>query len=175
MKNEIPLWFKVVYVLSIIIAFYFFMPVGVKEKVMIKDKVVEVNKAIYNAVPREKILGTFIGQLTGYGPDCKDCSGFVNGGKNGGRMDVRNGNIYYYDDVFGKVRILAADQKYYKLGTIIRITAPNVLSSPILGIVLDSGGAIKGNIIDLLFENEQATKFVGRQRDVKYEILRYGF
>lgn len=173
MKNKIPLWFKVVYVLSIMVAFHFFLPVGVKEKTTVKDKVVEVNNVLYNAVPRdligEKAIEVFTGQLTGYGPDCRGCSGKTASGYN-----VTNGNIYFNDSFYGEVRIVAADRKF-KLGTVVRITAPRVSESPILAIVLDRGSAIKGNKFDLLFASESDTHGTGRQTNVKFEVLRLGW
>lgn len=174
MKNKIPLWFKVVYVLSIMVAFHFFIPTGVKGKVAVNDKVVEVNKVFYNAVPRdlisEKVISKFVGQLTGYGPDCKGCSGRTASG-----YDVTNGNIYFYDYLYGEIRIVAADANKYRIGTVVRITAPNVFANPIIAIVLDTGGAIKGNKLDLLFASQADTGGIGRQKNVQYEILRNGW
>jgi 3D (Asp-Asp-Asp) domain-containing protein len=169
MNNNIPLWFKAIYFLSIIATFHFFFPVGVENKVTVSDKNVQISKIVYNAVPHEKILETFSGELTGYGPDCNGCSG-----KTASGYDVRGGNIYYYDALYGKVRIIAADKKY-PLGTIIRISAPNVGIHSVSAIVLDRGGAIRNNKIDLLFEHEGATNGLGRQKNVKFEILRYGW
>lgn len=160
--------------LSIIVSFYFFLPEGIKEKTKLVDNVIEVNKVVYNAVPRdlisERVISTFVGQLTGYGPDCKGCSGITKSG-----YDVTNGNIYFNDDLYGQIRIVAADARIYKIGTIVRITAPNVFANKIIAIVLDTGGAIKGNKLDLLFSSEADTKGIGRQKNVQYEILRNGW
>ncbi|HHT37950.1 MAG TPA: hypothetical protein GXZ95_00870 [Mollicutes bacterium] len=169
MKNDIPLWFKVVYMLSIIVAFYFLLPEGVEDKIKFDEDLKQVKKVIYNSVPKENVLETFNGQLTGYGPDCVGCIGITTSG-----YDVRNGNIYYEDYLYGKIRILAADPKF-PFGTIIRVTAPNIYNEPIIAVVLDRGGAIKGDKFDLLYENEEVTKPVGRQRNVKFEVLRYGW
>ena len=169
MKDQIPLWYKVVYVFLIVTAFYFFLPTKIKSKIVYKGNVAEVDKIVYNAIPREKIIDTFIGELTGYGPDCKGCSGITKW-----KYDVRNGNIYYYDNLYGKVRIVAAD-KNIPFGTIVRISALNISKEPIVAIVLDTGSAIHGTIFDLLYENEAATRAVGRQKNVKYEVLRKGW
>ncbi|MDD2469646.1 MAG: 3D domain-containing protein [Bacilli bacterium] len=169
MKDKIPLWFKVVYIFLFIGAFHFFLPPKVKEMTTTNEKVAVVYMQAYNTVPEEKILDTFVGQLTGYGPDCVGCSGITASGYN-----VKTGNIYYYDKLYGKIRIVAADRKI-PIGSIVRITASKIYAEPITAIVLDRGGAIKGNKMDLLFENEAATRFVGRQRNVKYEILRQGW
>jgi 3D (Asp-Asp-Asp) domain-containing protein len=173
MKNKIPLWVKVVYILSIIVAFHFFVPSGTKEKVTVSGKTVEVNKVLYNAVPRDLIIGRviseFVGQLTAYGPDCKGCSGKTKSG-----YDVSNGNIYFDDSLYGEVRIVAADDKY-KIGTIVRITVLKVYDDPFIAIVLDRGSAINDNKFDLLFASENDTNGLGRQKDVKYEVLRNGW
>lgn len=173
MKKEIPLLFKVVYSLSIIIAFYFFLPTCVREVAIINDEVAVVNNNTYNAVPRDlisdRVIDTFVGRLTGYGPDCYGCSGITASGQN-----VQNGNIYYDDGTYGEIRIVAADKKYI-FGTVVRITAPNVYNYPIVAIVLDRGGKIYGNKFDLLFNSEKDTEFTGSQKNVKYEVLRYGW
>jgi 3D (Asp-Asp-Asp) domain-containing protein len=153
---------------------------GFDKLIKYNSKINGVSSTLHSSIPEDligpKVITTFSGVLTGYGPDCKGCGGTVYGGKNGGRLDVRNGNIYYQDDTYGEVRIVAADRKY-SYGTIVRITAPNVSKTPILAIVLDRGNAniVKGNLFDLLFESETKTNNIGKQRDVKYEILRYGF
>ena len=48
----------------------------------------------------------FTGTITGYGPDCVGCSGKLGCPP---YQDVRNGNIYYEDKDYGKIRILARD------------------------------------------------------------------
>ena len=56
-----------------------------------------------------------------------------------------------------------------------RITVPNIYKEPIVAIVLDRGYLIKNDKFDLLFNNEEETKPVGRQKNVKFEVLRYGW
>lgn len=126
---------------------------------------------LYNSsiVKKEQGLEVIYGELTGYGPDCVGCSG-----KTASGYDVRNGNIYYNDKDFGKVRILAAPSTIPRY-SIIRVTAKNVYDYSFLAIVLDKGGKVKNNIFDLLFETEKETiSKVGRKKNVKFEILRYG-
>lgn len=174
MKKEPSFLLKVAYVLSIIVAFYFFLPESTMgRKTANKDEINVIDSVTYNSVPKElissRVISTFIGELTGYGPDCLGCSGITKYGYN-----VTNGNIYYYDQAYGKVRIVAADPKY-KAGTIVRITAPKVLEKPVIAIVLDRGGGIKGDHLDLLYENEDETKVVGKQKSVTFEVLRNGW
>lgn len=169
MKKCVPLLFKVVYLMLVILAFHFFLPEGVEKKAIFNDNIKKTSRMEYNAVPKENIIETFYGQLTGYGPDCDGCIGITTSG-----YDVRGGNIYYEDNLYGKLRILAADKKV-PFGTIMRITVPNIYKEPIVAIVLDRGYLIKNDKFDLLFNNEEETKPVGRQKNVKFEVLRYGW
>lgn len=114
---------------------------------------------------------SFTGQMTAYNPVCKGCSGKVACPP---RQDVRNGNIWYNDGAYGNIRILAADPNI-PCGTVVKITNVSFSEEPIVGIVLDRGGAIKGNIMDFLVTEEDDMDIIGRQRDVNYEVLRWGW
>ena len=83
---------------------------------------------------------SFVGQMTGYGPDCDGCGGRVSCPP---RQDVRNGNIYYQDKIYG--------------------------------IVLDRGGVIVGNIIDFLVVSEADSYAIGRQKNVNFTVVRWGW
>ena len=110
----------------------------------------------------------FYGTITGYGPDCEGCIGITASG-----YDVRN-TIYYYDEEYGQVRVLAADRSI-PFGTIIKI---NDLPNDIISIVLDRGSAIgygKGSQADLLFASEDESYDFGRKHNIKFEILRLGY
>ena len=113
---------------------------------------------------------SFVGQMTSYGPDCVGCSGIVACPP---RLDVSN-NIYYEDKEYGTVRILAADRNI-PCGSIMKISNLTHTDQEMIGIVLDRGGAIKGNIIDLLSESEAASNDVGREKDVLFEVVRWGW
>ncbi len=114
----------------------------------------------------------FKGTLTGYGPDCPGCGGHVACWPN---PDVRNGNIYYKDKEFGKIRILAADQSI-PCGSIIHIkNFKFVPDKEFIGIVLDRGSAIVGLTMDLLYPSEADTVIIGRQRNIEFNILRWGW
>lgn len=114
---------------------------------------------------------SFTGQMTAYNPICVGCTGKVYCPP---RQDVRNGNIYFDDVTYGKIRILAADYAI-PCGTIVKITNVSFTNEPIIGIVLDRGGAIKGNIMDFLVTETDDMDIVGRQRNVHYEVLRWGW
>lgn len=114
---------------------------------------------------------SFTGQMTAYNPICVGCTGKVYCPP---RQDVTNGNIYFEDVTYGSIRILAADYAI-PCGTIVKITNVSFTDQPIIGIVLDRGGAIKGNIMDFLVTETDDMNIVGRQRNVNYEILRWGW
>lgn len=114
---------------------------------------------------------SFTGQMTAYKPNCIGCTGKVSCPP---RQNVRNGNIYFQDVTYGTVRILAADPAI-PCGTIVQITNVSFSADPILGIVLDRGSAIKGNIMDFLVSEVDSTDTVGRQRNVHYEVIRWGW
>lgn len=109
------------------------------------------------------------GKLSRYGPDCYGCSGYVAYGKY-----VGDGTIYYYDNYYGNVRILAGDRSY-PFGTIVRVSFGD---ESFLGIVLDRGGAIGFNrtaLFDLLYPSEYLANIAGVNYNTKFEVLRIGF
>ena len=114
---------------------------------------------------------SFVGQMTAYKATCKGCTGKVACPP---AQDVRNNNIWYQDNTYGKIRILAADRKI-PCGTIVKVTNVSFSNDPIIGIVLDRGGAIKGNIMDFLVGENDDMDVVGRQRGVNYEVVRWGW
>ena len=113
----------------------------------------------------------FTGQMTAYKATCVGCTGRVSCPP---RQDVRNGNIYFNDVTYGQVRILAADPAI-PCGTIVKITNVTFSGDEIIGIVLDRGGAIKGNIMDFLVDESDNMDIVGRQHGVNYEVARWGW
>lgn len=114
---------------------------------------------------------SFEGQMTAYKATCVGCTGKVSCPP---RQDVRNDNIYYEDSEYGSIRILAADLAI-PCGTIVQITNVTFSTDPIIGIVLDRGGAIKGNIMDFLVGENDDMDIVGRQRGVQYQVMRWGW
>lgn len=114
---------------------------------------------------------SFDGQMTAYKANCPGCTGGV--ACPPGR-DVTGDNYFYTDETYGEIRILAADP-HIPCGTIVSFSNVSFSSEPIIGIVLDRGGAIKGNIMDFLVGPNDDMDVVGRQRGVHYEILRWGY
>ena len=135
-------------------------PVVSQNVAVIAPKVEEVIEVIQ---PQNEIV---TGKMSGYGPDCVGCSGYLANGHY-----VGDGNIYYSDSEYGQVRIVAGDKKY-KFGTIVRI------NDSMLAIVLDRGGSIgigKKFMFDLLYASEAEANSNGVSYNTKFEILRNGF
>lgn len=139
-----------------------------KEK---QDELVEVGTGAY---------GRFTGIATGYGPDCKGCTGYAAcATKNGKWFYMPTQGIYYQDDEFGSVKILASDHRKFPCGTIIEINN-NDLKEPILGIVLDTGSAMRkaydnGVVhIDIAFKSENGLTF-NTNKNTKFNVKRWGW
>ena len=113
------------------------------------------------------VLETIYGTMSGYGLDCKGCSGVV-----GARYDAKGNNLRYYDKTYGECRIVAGDRKY-PYGTIVRVKNSKI--GTFNAIVLDRGSAIVGLTMDLLYPSEADTVIVGRQRNIEFEVLRWGW
>jgi len=113
----------------------------------------------------------FTGTLTGYGPDCKGCSGVVACSPN---PNVRNNSIYYNDKEYGKIRILAADRSI-PCGSIVKISNFKFIDDDFYGIVLDRGSSIVGLTMDLLYPSESDTVVIGRQYKINFQIVRWGW
>lgn len=149
--------------------------VEIKENETIKEQVKDiVNNQEVVSQDNYKVLDTYFGVLTGYGPDCYGCSGRTSSG-----YDVSN-TITYNDSEYGEIRILAAgtlsDTSTDPLDfySIVRVSnVPNM--EPFIAIVLDRGGNVgygKGTLFDLLFSSE--SEAMHKTDNVKFEILRYG-
>ena len=113
----------------------------------------------------------FMGKITAYGPDCVGCSGYSACPP---RQNFKNGNIYFDDQVYGKVRVVAADRSI-PCGSIVRISGINIYSEPILAVVMDRGGAVTGNHMDLLFTSQTNLEGFATSHNIKFEIIRYGW
>lgn len=134
--------------------------------------------------PVDKVISTgvvqpgayFTGRMTTYGGDCNGCSGRsacgislnasgVNG--NGSAKLTYKGKSYY---------CLAADASI-PFGTIIEITNHNLnIETTAYGIVVDRGGAIKGNKIDIFNGSENGKVFFhgGTSNQTKFKIISVG-
>ncbi len=138
-----------------------------EKQVEIEEKTVEVAVPEVSQVEDYEVLNTYVGTITGYGPNCVGCSGITASG-----YDVRN-TTTYMDSEYGEVRILAADRSI-ELYSIVRVSnIPNM--EPFIAIVLDRGGNVgfgKGTLFDLLFADE--SQALHKTNDVTFEVLRNG-
>lgn len=121
---------------------------------------------------------TFTGRLTTYGGDCTGCSGGSSAGASlSPRTGVNGSNTPFLTYKGKKYYCLAADRSI-PFGTVIKISNHNLgLSGTIYGIVVDRGGAIKGNKIDIFKGSERggATYFGGgTSYNTKFEIVSIG-
>lgn len=182
MKNYIKSRIIMIVETIIIIFVIFFIK---KESFSVSSKSVAVNNSLEKSLDLKIIqenqnelyskkannpLYTFTGELTGYGGDCALCSGRLGCPPN---INVLKKGIYYDDKTYGKIRIVASS-KNYPCGTILRFNVKKLSSDPIIAIVLDRG--VSGNVIDLLTESEEyAGKYVGRVKNLNFEVLREGW
>ena len=129
-----------------------------------------VNSSIADAKLITDVLETIVGTMSGYGLDCKGCSGIV-----GARYDARGNNLRYNDPVYGECRIVAGDKKY-PYGTIVRVKDSKI--GTFNAIILDRGSDIgigRRYLFDLLFWTEKESYDFGLSRNTTFEILRYGY
>ena len=138
-----------------------------KEYVYASNEIIIDDELVDEVV--DDVLEIQLGKLSRYGPDCYLCTGYLAYG-----LYVESDTIYYNDNYYGNVRILAGD-KSYPFGTIVRVSYD---MESFLGIVLDRGGSIGFNgkaLFDLLYPNEYLANKDGVNYNTKFEILRYGF
>lgn len=138
--------------------------VAYEEKIKINDtlntpKVQEEKQTIeptQKPSPSEKKANIAVYEITHYTSKCNGCTGITSSG-----YDVKNS--IYYDDY----RIVAAP-KTIPFYTKMNITYED--GTTIKAIVLDRGGAIKSNRLDLLVEDKNEAYRLGRQ-NVTVEII----
>ena len=128
------------------------------------------------------LQGEYTGRMTGYGPDCKGCSTVGNVAcrtEAKGKHSLINNSIFYTDDQYGAVRILAAETKVFPCGTIVLVD--NGILEPFYGVVLDTGytmrkawAADQAVWMDLAFESQASVKNA-TSRNVNYSVQRWGW
>ena len=106
-------------------------------------------------------LEVFTASVTAYQANCRGCSGFTASGR-----DVRS-NAWFYDQTFGSVRIIAADRRF-PFGTIMYIQGVGH------AVVLDRGGSVTGNVLDVLKSSDENPFRFGRQ-SLQTQVLRLGW
>lgn len=127
--------------------------------------------------------GIYAGKLVGYGPDCIGCSGegyVACRTEDKSKFSLYYDGIYYEDDEYGKVRVVAAATKKFPCGTIVKITNGN--KDPFMVVVLDTGGTVikawnNGAVImDLAYtENALAGSDGLTGNNITFEVQRWGW
>ena len=126
--------------------------------------------------------GNFAGRLTGYGPDCPGCSSVGNVAcftKNKKNHSLISDGIYYEDDEYGRVRILAAST-YFNCGTIVEVKRGDYSFT---AVVLDRGydmtQAWKNGIVwmDLAYDSQASAASDGKSLGYNYtfKVKRWGW
>lgn len=141
-------------------------------------------------IDEEIVIGTgkngiYYGNMTGYGPDCATCNGVgvtYCSTKDHKTFNIVKDGVYYNDDEYGKVRVLAGAKKEFPCGTIIQIENSNL--GNFIGIVMDTGYDMNkfyenGKILfDVAYDTEQnymipkTTNMTGK---VIYSVQRWGW
>lgn len=120
-------------------------------------KQVKPTKSNSENVSRETIAQTF--EATYYGMDCNGCSGITASGLNVSGKTTYNG-----------MKIIAVDKNVIPLHSIVEITHNG---STYKAIAKDTGGAIKGNRIDILVGSEAESFKYGRHK-VELKVIERG-
>jgi len=137
-------------------------------------------------VPEEVIVGTgpkadYVGRLTGYGPDCPGCTGVLYCPDSHGKyhyLTTDEESMYFEDEEYGKVRILASDYTLFPCGTIIHVKNSNL---DIYGVVMDTGIAMRNAwrnegkvLLDLAFPSQAAALYT-TNNNTNFTVLRWGW
>lgn len=126
--------------------------------------------------------GKYTGNTTGYGGDCKGCSGRVScRTREGEKYNLTKDGEYYHDIQYGDVRVVAADLKMFKCGTIIEID--NGRLEPFLGIVLDTGASVANSLtqyglvhIDIAHTTEtDPVVYQATSKQAEFNVQRWGW
>lgn len=159
-----------------------------------KDGVIYYNDdgtiVLEEVVDEEVIIGTgkngeYTGVMTGYGPDCSTCSGrgYVScKTEDKKNFNLINDGVYYNDDEYGEVRVLAAALSEFPCGTIVEVKSSNL--GDFMGIVMDTGYTMREQLkngvyhFDVAYQTEKdenirfATNMSG---NVEFNVQRWGW
>lgn len=159
-----------------------------------KDGVIYYNDdgtiVLEEVVDEEVIIGTgkngeYTGVMTGYGPDCSTCSGrgYVScKTEDKKNFNLINDGVYYNDDEYGEVRVLAAALSEFPCGTIVEVKSSNL--GDFTGIVMDTGYTMREQLkngvyhFDVAYEtekNEEIKKATNMSGEVIYSVQRWGW
>lgn len=139
---------------------------SINKTINLSTMALKLEETIQNDIYSSK--DTFTGDLTGYIYNCPMCSGRLACKYD---LDLSNGLTYFNDSTYGNVRIVASSPNL-PCGTIVRFNNSRISSEPVIAIVLDRG--VLGNALDLLTENLDAARTIGRS-SITYDVLREGY
>ena len=171
MKRRARKNMKVISFLFSIAFIYVMFLMGANNDVLMGNtKERKVEAPSYNSLPNKAVvlpvLDTFYGTATAYVYNCPMCSGKL---ACHSAYDLSDGKTSYYDGTYGELRIVAADKRF-PCGTVLFATIDGEKQ---MVIVLDRG--VYGNKMDLLSKDLDACHAFGFKRNIKYEVVRYGF
>lgn len=118
----------------------------------------------------------FSGNMSAYGRDC--CSSNpANWGLTASGFNIYTNGMYYNDNEYGRVRIIAASRDDFYLYSVIKVTDP--IDGEYRAIVLDRGdkniGIGRKFVFDLVVESQEWARMnYGVHRNVNFEVLRIG-
>lgn len=145
---------------------------------------------LQETINEEVVVGTgkysiYTGVITGYGPDCSTCSGegyVACRTKDKKDFNLLTDGIYYNDDEYGSVRVLAAALTEFPCGTIIKVNSSTL--GEFMGIVLDTGYDMRKHLdlgiyhFDVAYtteKDEMVLKTTDMSGNVMYDVQRWGW
>lgn len=138
----------------------------------VKEELMDYSNDIQNYINLYSVKESLTGKVTTYTAFCSDgCHGYTASGRYVGD------NIYYEDPDYGTVMIAAGDRSY-PFGTIVRFNYLPNFEGEVYAIILDRGGAIGKNkkvLFDLLIDDTSSYLNFGMARNVNCDILRIGY
>lgn len=151
---------------------------GIKNKTTGKIEKESVTQVVKVGTGEKAI---YTGRMTGYGGDCKGCSGSLScKTKEGTKFNLKSQGHIYNDEVYGEVRILAADLSLFPCGTVIKVD--NGKLEPFYAVVLDTGYTMRkawsqGTVwLDLAYttQNDKSI-YNATSRSTTYSVQRWGW
>lgn len=113
-------------------------------------------------------LDTYYGKLTGYVADCPLCTGYLYCNN----QNVLDGTTTYLDNTYGEVNIVASSSNL-PCGSIVRFEHNTSSNGVMTAIVLDRG--VTGTTLDLLVDSEETALTKIGNKNINYDVLRYGW
>lgn len=163
------------------VASYNYIEIKKEEPVKQKEELTFVDSEVVERNTSNNL--SYVGKMTGYGADCRGCSGV-------GTLSCRtlSGNYhslsidgeYYTDKTYGSVRIVAADLEKFPCGTIVDVSNGNL--GEFRAIVLDTGASVKNASktglvwMDLAFKTESDPQiYSATSNNTTYVVKRLGW